>query len=156
MDISHLRLYWHYLMAVDIRRKFNSGFWRRKNRLFKKGWEINSLFGVRVVIILEKEGKYYTFSSTDKEWPPGMDHIVCKSPLHENSLSALTCESRKRVFQFLRCIPRRLWWQLHASSCQATTIADVYLSSRSTKYKSCEYNILRYYKTLKYAACFRL
>jgi hypothetical protein len=50
---------------------------KRKNNLFKKAYELGKLCNVDVAVIVHKNGRYFTYRSTDKEsWPPSMKEIV--------------------------------------------------------------------------------
>lgn len=50
---------------------------RRKKSLIKKAYELGKLFDIDVAVILHKNGRYFTYRSTDQEsWPPSMKQIV--------------------------------------------------------------------------------
>jgi len=53
-------------------------FVRRKKNLLKRSHELARLCEAEVAIIIYKNGKYYTYRSTDKDsWPPSVADIVC-------------------------------------------------------------------------------
>lgn len=57
-------------------------FTRRKLNLLKKADELARLCNADLALIIRKNGRYYTYKSTDHEsWPPTMVEIVCLSPV---------------------------------------------------------------------------
>jgi hypothetical protein len=55
---------------------------RRKKSLFKKAHELGVLCNVDVAVIVRKNGRYFTYRSTNQEsWPPAMKEIV--SPISD-------------------------------------------------------------------------
>ena len=53
-------------------------FTRRKSNLVKKADQLARLCHVDLALIIRKDGRYYTYRSTDHDqWPPMIREIVC-------------------------------------------------------------------------------
>jgi hypothetical protein len=64
-------------MAAGSQKNANEKLRRRRNSLFRKAYELGKLCNVDVVVILHKDGRYFTYRSMDKEsWPPSIKEIV--------------------------------------------------------------------------------
>lgn len=79
-------------------------FTRRKSNLVKKADQLARLCQADLALIIRKNGRYYTYRSTDHQrWPPTITEIVCITPTHRpwvNStlecIISLTCQSAIR------------------------------------------------------------
>jgi hypothetical protein len=59
------------------RKNSQKRFKRRANGIMKKAHQLSKLCSAEIAIIIKKEGRYYTFRSTEaKSWPPSMEEIV--------------------------------------------------------------------------------
>lgn len=55
---------------------------KRKHGLFKKASEHGKLCDADVAVIVRKNGRFYTYRSTDeKSWPPSIEQIVVSDRL---------------------------------------------------------------------------
>lgn len=58
-------------------------FTRRKSNLVKKADQLARLCHADLALVIRKNGRYYTYRSTDHErWPPTITEIVCMNPIH--------------------------------------------------------------------------
>ncbi len=58
-------------------------FTRRKLNLLKKADQLARLCYADVALIIRRNGRYYTYRSTDHErWPPSMTEIVRINPMY--------------------------------------------------------------------------
>jgi len=64
-------------MAASSQKNEREKLRRRKKNLFKRAYELRKLYDIDVAVILYKNGRYFTYKSTDKEsWPPSRKEIV--------------------------------------------------------------------------------
>jgi hypothetical protein len=66
-------------MLKQLRNKKNARekFGRRKISLFNKADDFHRIFGADVYFVIQKKGRYYTYTSADKlHWPPTKEQIV--------------------------------------------------------------------------------
>ncbi len=60
-------------------------FTRRKSNLVKKADQLARLCHADLALVIRKNGRYYTYRSTDHEqWPPTITEIVCMNPIHRS------------------------------------------------------------------------
>ena len=60
-------------------------FTKRKLNLMKKADQLARLCHADVALIIRKNGRYYTYRSTDHEqWPPSMTEIVRMNPMYRD------------------------------------------------------------------------
>lgn len=60
-------------------------FTRRKSNLMKKADQLARLCHADLALVIRKNGKYYTYRSTDHErWPPNITEIVRMNPIHRS------------------------------------------------------------------------
>jgi hypothetical protein len=60
-------------------------FTRRKSNLVKKADQLARLCYTDLALIIRKNGRYYTYRSTDHErWPPTITEIVRMNPIHRS------------------------------------------------------------------------
>lgn len=66
----------HYNMSYTAKAK-SQQFTRRKSNLVKRADQLVRLCNIDLALIIRKNGKYYTYQSTDQEsWPPTITDIV--------------------------------------------------------------------------------
>ena len=64
-------------MPYAAKAKFQQ-FTRRKSNLVKKAHQLAQLCHADLALIIRKNGRYYTYRSTDHDrWPPTITEIVC-------------------------------------------------------------------------------
>ncbi len=60
-------------------------FTRRKSNLVKKADQLARLCHADLALVIRKNGRYYTYRSTDHErWPPTITEIVRMNPIHRS------------------------------------------------------------------------
>ena len=60
-------------------------FARRKPNLIKKADQLARLYHADVALIIGRNGRYYTYRSTDHElWPPNITEIVCMNRIYRS------------------------------------------------------------------------
>lgn len=87
-------------------------FTRRKSNLVKKADQLARLCHADLALIIRKNGRYYTYRSTDYErWPPPIIEIVRRKPMHQIWANS----SLESILPFA-CQPvAQRFWQVYAS-----------------------------------------
>jgi hypothetical protein len=65
------------IMEANILRNKREQLRRVKKTLFKKAHKLAKVHKIDIAVIMHKNGRYYTYRSTDQEsWPPTIKQIV--------------------------------------------------------------------------------